>query len=442
MKSIFEEYRQKLTTAEEAVKCVKSGDWVDYTMAHGIPVMLDKALAKRKNELSDIKVRGCMTLRPLAILEVDPQKEVFTYHSWHFSRYDREMSDKGLCYYIPLVYRNEPIHYKRTIDVDVAMISVTSMDKHGYFGFSLNNSTSKAILDNASVVIVEVNNNLPKVFGLCSDCVHVSEVDYIVEGENGPLPIIEEQREDAVSKQIARFIIDDIRDGSVLQLGVGRLPNAIGKYIAESDIADLGVHTEMLSDAYYTIFRNGKLTNRRNVINPGVGVWSFALGSQDLYEWVEENPGFRSAPIDYTNSPYVMSKIPRFVSINSCLKIDLFGQICAESAGVRQISGTGGQLDFLTGAYRSEGGKAYICLNSTYLDTKSGELKSCITSSLSSGEIVTDPRSQVCYVVTEFGKVNLAGCSTWERAEKLISIANPKFQQQLERQAHEMGILR
>ena len=444
MVKYLKEYSEKLKTAREAVQAVKSGDWVDYTMALGIPATLDEALAARVEELSDIKVRSTLTLRPSKIIEADPTGKTFNYMNWHFGSYDRAMYDKGRVYYIPLLYRNMPIHYRNTLEVDVAMVTVAPMDQHGYFNFSLNNSATAAILEKAKIVIVEVNEKMPRVFGIKDECVHISNVDYIVECDDPLLPVLPAAAEKVVQEEerIAEYIIEEIRDGSTIQLGIGGLPNTIGRLLSESDIRDLGMHTEMLVDSYLDLYEAGKLTNKCKQIDKNKGVFTFCIGSARLYEWARENHGLVSAPVDYTNSPEIMAMNDNLVSINNCIEVDLFGQVCAEASGIRQITGTGGQLDFLTGSYMSKGGKGYICMTSTYKDKISGELRSRIVPVLPPGGIVSDPRSQSFYVVTEYGKVNLAGRSVWERAEALISIAHPEFQDELIRKAEKMNIWR
>jgi butyryl-CoA:acetate CoA-transferase len=436
------EYKEKLRTADEAVKVVKPGDWIDYTMAHGMPVALDEALARRKDELSDIKIRSTLTIRPRKVLESDPDGDVFTYMNWHFGGLDRKLSDLGRVFYIPLLYRNMPLHYRRHLHVDVAMISVTPMDEHGYFNFSLNNSASAAILEKAETVIVEVNEKLPRVFGIKDEFIHISDVDCVVEGDNSDLPTLPSGEATDVDKTIAGYIVEDIEDGSVIQLGIGGMPNTVGAMLADSDIKDLGMHTEMLVDAYLELYRKGKLTNRMKNIDRHKGVFSFCMGSKELFEWARENPGVVSAPVDYTNAPEIMARNDKLIAINNCIEIDLFGQICAESSGTRQITGTGGQLDFQTGSQMSKGGKGYICLSSSFTDKATGELRSRIVPCLPPGGIVSDPRSQEFYVVTEYGKVNLSGNSTWEMAEKLIGIAHPKFRDDLVRSAEQMNIWR
>jgi butyryl-CoA:acetate CoA-transferase len=442
MNDFLKMYKDKLKTADEAVRAVKSGDWLDYTMAHGMPVALDAALAKRKDELRDIKVRSCLTIRPRKIIEADPDQEVFTYCNWHFGGYDRGLHDKGQIYYIPLLYRNKPYFYRNVLDVDVAMISVTPMDRHGYFNFSLNNSASAAILEKAKIVMVEVNEKLPRVFGIKDECIHISDVDFVVEGDNPDLPTLSQQKATETDIKIAEHIVGDIGNGSVLQLGIGGLPNTIGHLLAKSDVKDLGVHSEMLVDAYLELHKEGKLTNRKKNIDRNRGVFSFCMGSSELFEWARENPGLFSAPVDYTNGTDVVAQFDNLVAINNCIEIDLFGQTCSETSGFRQITGTGGQLDFMTGSHLSGNGKGYICMTSTYTDKSTGMLRSRIVPTLPLGSIVTVPRTQPFYVVTEYGKVNLTGNSSWEIAEKLIGIAHPDFREALIKEAETMKIWR
>jgi butyryl-CoA:acetate CoA-transferase len=442
MDSYQNNYISKRVSAEKAVSVVKSGDWVDYTMAHGFPTSLDEALSRRKGELKDVKVRSCVTLRPAKIVENDPERETFTFHSWHFSAYDRKLCAEGRCFYIPLLYRNMPMHYEKMLDVDVAMLSVTPMDRHGYFSFSLNNSASAAIVRKAKTVIVEVNESLPRVYGLGDDCIHISEVDYIVEGDNPALPVMDAGDAGEVETKIAEYVVEEIVDNAVIQLGIGSLPNIVGKLLASSDLKNLGGHTEMLVDAYLFLHEAGKLTNRNKQIHRGKTIWSFCIGSGELYDWVEQNPGLASASVRYVNDPYVIGGMDNFISINSCTEIDLFGQVCGECFNGKQVSGTGGQLDFLTGSYMAKGGKSLICMPSTYTDRVTGALKSRVTPLLTKGNVVTDPRTQGNYVVTEYGKVCLSGCSTWEIAEKLISIAHPRFREELTHEAEALGVYR
>ena len=435
-----QEYKNKLRTPDEAVQVVKSGDWVDYPSSLGKPVLLDQALAKRRDELQDVKIRGNLIAGPIAVAECDESQEHFVYHSWHCSAYERALCDRGLCYYIPMVFHNNAAYYDFFLDVNVVMVSVTPMDKHGFFNFSVNTGVAAPIIRNADIVIVEVNENMPKVHGGYDECIHISHVDYIVEGHHEPFEDSPPIQPKEVDKKIAKLILPYIVDGSTLQLGIGSMPNALGEILAQSDLKDLGMHTELCSDAYLSLYLAGKLTNSRKTINRGKSVFGCAIGSNRLYEWIDDNPGVAAFPLEYVNQPNVIAQIDNMVSINSCVAVDLYGQVAAESNGARQISGTGGQLDFLTGASASRGGKAFICMSSVHID-RYGVPHSRVKPQFN-GDIVTSPRSQVYFLATEYGVINLEGRSTWERAEAIISIAHPDFRDELIREAQERKIWR
>ena len=440
MKDFMTEYRAKLRTPDEAVQVVKSGDWIDYTSSLGKPVLLDRALAKRRDELFDVKIRGNLIYGPIEVAECDESQEHFIYHTWHCSAYKRKLCDRGLCYFIPMVFHNNAAYYQYFLNVNVVMVSVSPMDKHGYFNYSVNTGVAAPIVRNADIVIVEVNEHMPKVHGGYDECVHVSEVDYIVEGEHDPFPAAPRYEPTDIDRRIAANLLPYICDGATLQLGVGSMPNAVGEILAESDLKDLGMHTELCSDAYLHLYNAGKLTNKKKTIDKGKGVFGNAIGSPELYEWLDDNHGVAAYPLEYVNRPYVIAQIDNMVSINSCVAVDLYGQVSSESYGVRQISGTGGQLDFLVGASSSKGGKAFICMSSTFKDKK-GILHSRVLPQFN-GDIITSPRSQVYFLATEYGVINMEGKSTWERAEDLISIAHPDFRDGLIKEAEERKIWR
>lgn len=424
-----QEYRRKLRTPEEAVQAVKSGDWVDYTTNVCFPTLLDAALARRRDHLTDVKIRGNLLFGPIQTVECDPSREHFCYNSWHCSAYERRLCDQGLCSYIPMLFRNVVPYYRHFLTVNVAMMAVTPMDRHGYFNLSCAAGVAKGILDKADIVILEINEHLPRIYGGFDECIHIDQVDFIVEGDHPPLPQFPIAPPTAEDLRIADWIVPHIPSGATLQLGIGAMPNVIGARLAESDLRDLGMHTELCGDAYYELFRAGKLTNARKAIHKNKGVTGIVFGSQALYDWVDENPGIMVAPLEYVNAPETIGQLDDMISINSCISADLYGQVCAESAGLRQISGTGGQLDYLTGAAMSRGGKAFICMSSSFTG-RDGVRRSRIVPHFQ-GDIVTDPRSQAYYLVTEYGGVNLAGRSAWERAEGMISIAHPDFREEL-----------
>ena len=442
--SYQDEYKQKLTTADEAVKVVKSGDWLDYGWSICTANALDKALAKRSEELTDVNVRGGILTRRPAIFDVPNVADHFTWNSWHMSGIERKAIKEGFSYYIPLRYSELPGYYRNCIKtLDVAMFQVAPMDEHGYFNFGPGGSHLKAVCDCAKTVIVEVNKNMPVCLGGFENCVHISEVDMIVEGENPPMETLGGSGEPSeVDMAIANLVVPEIPDGACLQLGIGGMPNAVGSLIAQSDLKDLGVHTEMYVDAFVDIANAGKITGANKAIDKGRQVYAFGAGTKKLYDYLNNNPACMSAPVDYTNDVRTISQLDNFMSINNAVDLDLFGQVNAESAGVKNISGAGGQLDFVLGAYLSKGGKSFICCSSTFMDKKTGQLQSRIRPTLANGSIVTDTRANIHYLVTEYGLVNLKGLSTWQKAEAIISVAHPDFRDQLIADAEKMHIWR
>ena len=438
-----QEYKQKLVTADEAVKTVRSGDWVDYGWCTNTAESLDKALAKRTDELTDVNVRGGILFKLPAIFEREDAGEHFTWNSWHMSGVERHLINKGCAYYAPIRYSELPRYYRDSATPSrVAMFQVAPMDAHGYFNFGPSASHLGAMCERAEVMIVEVNENMPRCLGGTECGIHISDVTYIVEGENPPIgelgaggPATD------VDKTVAKLIVDEIPNGACLQLGIGGMPNAVGSLIAESDLKDLGVHTEMYVDAFVDIAKAGKINGSKKQIDRFRQTYAFGAGTKKMYDYMDNNPELMSAPVDYTNDIRSISAIDNFISINNAVDLDLFGQVNAETAGIKHISGAGGQLDFVLGAYLSNGGKSFICCSSTF-KTKDGQLKSRILPTLNPGSVVTDTRANIHYLVTEYGKVNLKGLSTWQKAEAIISVAHPDFRDELIKEAEKMHIWR
>lgn len=440
------EYSEKLILASEAVKLVESNDWLDFGFGLATPYDLDIELAKRVDELENINIRGGLLLKDLEILKKNKRDKnghhIFTWNSWHVGGLERKRMSDGNVYYIPIRFSEMPRYYRENVEkVDVAMLQVAPMDKHGYFNFGPSTTYLKSICDRAKKIIVEVNQNMPRCLGGPEEGIHISEVDYIVEGSSNEMPILGCGDASEEELKIAEFIIDEIPNGACLQLGIGGLPNTIGKVLAQTDIKDLGVHSEMYVDGFVDLSLNGKINGSKKNIDKYKQTMSFAIGSKELYEYIDDNTSIKSATIDYVNDARVISQLDNFISVNNAIEVDLFGQVSAESSGIRHISGAGGQLDFVMGAYLSKGGKSFICLNSTYTN-RDGQVKSRIVPTLPNGSNVTDTRANTQYVVTEHGKVNLKGLSTWQRAEALISISHPMFRDELIKQAEEMKIWR
>ena len=426
-------------SSEHAASLVKSGMWLDYGVSHCQPDVFDQALAARKDELANVKIRSCLSLRPRAVIEDDPEGKHFHFFSWHFSAYDRRKHDAGRCNYVPLNLGEVPDYYRRFLDpVDIAIFKTCPMDDGGYFNFGPTNVWQRAVVERAKVVIVEINREMPYVFGR-ENGVHVSEVDFIIEGDHRPCAELPNADPGEVDRTVARRIAAEIEDGSCLQIGIGGMPNAVCCLLLESGVKDLGIHTEMMTDGLGLLYRSGRVTGSRKMLDPGKVTYTFALGSYSLYATANRNPNWYCHQVDYTNSPYIIMQNEKVVSINNTTQVDLQGQVASESDGHRHISGTGGQLQFVRGAYASKGGKSFICLSSTY--EKRGEPRSRIVSNLTPGNIVTTPRSDVMYLVTEFGMVNLKGRSVAERAKAIISLAHPDFREDLERQAYENRLI-
>ena len=426
-------------TAAQAASLVQSGMWLDYGVTNCQPDVFDKALAARKEGLENVKIRSCLSMRPRAVIEEDPEGKHFHMFSWHFSGYDRKKHDAGRCHYMPLNLGEVPDYYRRFLSpVDIVILKVAPMDDGGYFNFGPANVWQRAVIERAKVVIVEVNSHVPYIFGK-DNGVHVSEVDFIIEGDGQPCVELPNPEANEIDRVVARRIAAEVEDGACLQIGIGGMPNAVCSLLLESGVQDLGIHTEMLTDGIGLLYRSGRVTGLRKTLDPGKVTYTFALGSQALYATANRNPDFYCHQVDYTNSPHMIMQNEKVVSINNTTQIDLQGQAASESDGHRHISGTGGQLQFVRGAYASRGGKSFICLSSTY--EKRGERRSRIVLNLTAGNIVTTPRSDIMYVVTEHGMVNLKGKSVAERAQALISLAHPDFREDLERQAHEHRLI-
>jgi acyl-CoA hydrolase len=409
--------------------------WLDYGVALCQPDVFDKALAARAEELQDVKIRSCLSMKPRAVLEADPGGKHFHWLSWHFSGYDRRQHDAGIAHYIPLNLGEVPDYYRRFLEpVDIVVLKTCPMDENGYFNFSAGNLWHRAVIESAKTVIVEVTRGLPYAHGE-GNGVHASEVDFVIEGDDAPGAELLNPPPSEADRAVARMIAAEVEDGACLQIGIGAMPNAVCKLLLESGVKDLGIHTEMLIDGLAELYQAGRVTGARKAMDAGKVVYTFALGSRSLYAAIDRNPDFRCNPVEYTNSPHMIMRNDRVISINSTTQMDLQGQAASESDGHRHLTGTGGQLQFVRGAYASKGGKSFICLSSTY--EKRGERRSRIVLDLTAGNIVTTPRSDVMYVVTEYGMVNLKGKPVAERARALIGLAHPDFRQELERQAYE-----
>jgi len=426
-------------TATEAASLVKSGFWLDYGACLAQPDVFDLALAARVNELSNVSIRSSLAARPRAVLECDPEGAHFHWYTWHFSAYERAKADAGVCYHMPENLGEIDDYYRRFIDPpDLVVFKVRPADENGNFNFGAMNGWLRAIVDRARILVVETSTAIPSVYGV-NNSVHISEVDYILEGDNQPLPELKSPPTSDVDRAVARLIAAEVEDGSCLQIGIGGMPNAVCSLLQHAGARDLGIHTEMLTDGLVELYQAGVVTGARKQLDPGKSVFTFAQGMQSTYDAIDNNPDMLCCTVDYTNLPHIIMQNDRVFSINNTTQMDLQGQAASESDGHRQLSGTGGQLQFVRGAYASKGGKSFMCLSSLF--ERKGVRKSRIVVTLTPGNIVTTPRTDTMYVVTEYGMVNLKGKSIPERVRAMISLAHPDFREELERQAFENRLI-
>jgi len=454
-------YQKKLTSPEQAVKCINSGDCVDYGFFNGKPVVTDAALAARASELKDVMIYTAVTVPPLP--EVSKYPESFCYMDWHWSKLTRMIqTGVGPAYYCPIQYMLAPQYYKmvrtmvpvsyRTPSYNepdkhknqkmVAILQVAPMDDFGYFNFGPQISEASANIETADIIILEENKNVPICLGGSEESVHISRVDYIVKAPETQMmydaPMAEQSD---VDKKIASNVMDYLYDGCCIQLGIGAMPNAIGHMIAESDLKNLGGHTEMFVDAYVEMIESGRMNGSKKSIDKYKAAYTFAIGSQRMYDFMNNNPALAAHPVNYTNDPRIISQNNDTVSINNAVQADLYTQVNGESFEGDQISGNGGMSDFVIGATWSEGGQSFLCLSSTFTDSE-GNKKSRIVPFLTNGSVATIPRQMVDFIVTEYGAERMQACPTWMRAEKMISLAHPDFRDDLIKDAEKLNIWR
>jgi len=429
----------KQISAQAAAELVQSEDWVDYGFGLAQPDAFDQALAARAAQLRRVRIRAALTVRPRAVLDADSEGEHFLWFNWHFSSYDRRQHDAGRCNYIPMNFGEAPGYYRRFIDpIAVACFKTAPIDDRGFFNLGCSTTYLRAVCERSRIIVLESCQAMPRVPGP-DNAIHASGVDYVIDGGAGPLPEIPPGKVGETERQVARLIAAEIDDGACLQIGIGGMPNAVCSLLREANVRHLGIHTEMLVDGIAELIEAGIVDNSCKQIDTGRTVFSFALGSAGLYRMIDGNQAVCGCPVDYTNSPDNIARNRNVVSINNTTQIDLQGQAASESCGHRHVSGTGGQLQFVRGAYASEGGKSFLCLSSTF--EKGGQRSSRIVPTLMPGSIVTTPRTDTMYVVTEYGIVNLKGKSVAERARALISIAHPDYRQELERAARAQSLI-
>jgi acetyl-CoA hydrolase len=431
--SWLESYKSKLTTAEEAVKVIKSGDNVHIHPGCAEPISLVEAMTARAEELEDVRVWHLLTFGPAPYMA--PEMAPHFRHMAYFTGGNaRQAVNDGRAEYIPIyLYEIGNLMLEGFYDVDVVLCNVSPPDEHGFCSFGVGIDVTKPAAEKAQYVIAQINPQMPRALG--DSFIHVRKLTHIVEIDE---PLKEMPGAGYVSEKsmkIGGFIAELIEDGSTVQMGIGEIPDAVLASLGNHK--DLGVHTEMFSDGVMDLIDGGIVTNARKTLHRGKVIAGFVLGSRRLNEYIDNNPVFEFHPTYYVNDPFIIAQNEKQVAMNSAIEVDITGQVCSDSIGTRIYSGFGGQVDFIRGAAYSKGGKPVIALPAT---TKEDTI-SRIVDKLRPGAGVVTNRADVHYVVTEYGAASLHGRSLQERAREMIKIAHPAFREELEKAARERKLL-
>jgi itaconate CoA-transferase len=428
-------YQEKLRTAEDAAALIPDHSLVVQAMCVGEPPALLAAIAERarRAELTDVRMTGLLPMghSKRTILAEDLRGRIH-WESLFASGADRALLGEGAAVYNPAYFHQIPRLVEEFMCVDVAIVTVSPMDAHGYMSLGASVDINPAAIRAARIVLAEVNPQMPRVHG--TGWIHISDLTAVVENDVPliELPLPPEREEDAA---IGKTVAEMIPDGACIQLGIGGMPNAVAKNLMGH--RDLGIHTEMFVESMVDLVESGVANGSKKTFHPRKAVYSFAAGSRRMYDFLDDNPYMEAHPVSYTNFPPNIARNANMVSVNSTLEVDLTGQCCSESMGAAQYSGTGGQHDFARGAFDAPGGKSIIAFYST---AKSGTI-SRVVPTLSPGAVVTTPRMEVHWLVSEYGAACLKGKSTRERAKAMIGLAHPKFRDELTAAAHQLGYL-
>ena len=444
-------YKKKLMSAEDAVKLIKNNTEVWIGIAVPVPLALVNALVDREPEVENITINHIVDIHPQNTwrkLNRDTNIRV----DCGYPTASRDKVDSGEFTMSPILFRNMPKMYtdENYRPMHVAMLNVTPMDKHGYFCLGVGADATVAIAHNAArrrregdnryLVLAQVNNKMPRSRGL--NYIHISEVDAIVEADQDLAVLPEAGPLSPEEETIGRYCAEFVKDGSTIQLGIGNIPNAVAKAFLDTGVKDLGVHSEMACDTMVELWEAGIITNQRKNFMPYRSIFTFAMGTKKLYEWIDDNPGVEFHPVDFVNNPHIIGRNDNLVSINACLQVDLTGQVCSESMGWKQYTHPGGQLDFVEGAFESKGGVSIIATPSVARPrANGGNPISKIAPHITPGGIVTTPRACTDYVITEYGVAKIKGQSVRKRVLNLISIAHPDFRDELKYEARRRDLI-
>lgn len=427
-----EYYSSRLTTAEEAVKLIKSNDKVVLAHDVGEPPVLVDAMVANHAAYKNVEISHMFTLGKGEYCKPE-YKENFHPNLWFLSGQTRKCVEEGYGDFTPLFFHEVPgLMRDGTIQVDVAMIMVTPPDKHGYVSTGVSGDYTVQAVKSAKTVIAQINKNVPFTFG---DAVfHISEIDAFVEADT-PLPELPEAKIGPAEEAIGKYCAELVNDGDTLQLGIGAIPDAVCHQLVNKK--HLGIHSEMLGDGQVVLYEAGAIDNSQKGIDVGKFVFNFVMGSKKTYDFLDMNPACLLKAVDYVNHPMIIAKNPNMVSINGGIGVDFYGQVAADTIGYRQFSAVGGQVDFIRGAAMGKNGRAIIAMPSV-AKKKDGSMISKITPLLSEGQVVTTSRHDTDYIVTEYGIAKLKGKTVKDRARALINIAHPDFRDELKDEFEKM----
>jgi len=415
-------YKSKLVTAKVAVTNIKSGDRVAIGHAAGEPIELVEAMVANKESYRNVEVVHMFALGKGEYAKPGMEK-FFKVNSIFLGGCTRDAINSGRGEFTTSFFYQVPDLFENGyMPLDVALIQLSIPDEQGYCSFGVSNDYTKPAANCAKIVIAEVNRQMPKTLG--ESFIHISDIDFIVE-TNHPIIELALPKIGEIEKAIGENCAELIEDGSTLQLGIGAIPDAVLLFL--KDKKDLGIHSEMISDGVVKLMEAGVITNKKKTLHPGKSIATFLMGTKRLYDFANNNPSIELHPVSYVNDPTVIMQNSKMVSINSCVQVDLMGQVCSESIGIKQISGVGGQVDFIRGASMCKNGKSIIAMPST---ASKGKI-SRIVPFLNHGAAVTTSRNDVDYIVTEYGIAHLKGRTLKDRARALINIAHPGFREAL-----------
>lgn len=427
------EYKKKLMSAECIADQIESG----FVCASGICLSEPRAITRAVGELARQGKRKNMihhqnmSVYPSPFLEKELNGK-YSAVSWFSTPYSRNAFYDDSIDLMPNYFRDCPSVYLEYVDVDVFYATVSPMDEHGFFSFGTTGAECQALAQKARYIYLEVNPYMPRTFG--DQHIHISNVDGICENAE-PLAEAKPIVIDEISQKIGEYVAEEIQNGSTIQLGIGAIPEAVG--LCLKDKKNLGIHTELFTDSMMELIECGAVNNTCKNIHVGKSVATLAYGSQKLYQFLNNNVGIEFYPVNYVNDPAVIAKHDNFISVNSCIEVDLWGQVVSESIGNQHFSGSGGQVDYVRGARLSKGGKSFIAIPST---AKKGSV-SRIKSTLTPGSVVTTSKNDVDYIVTEYGVAKLKGCTAKQRVQNLVQIAHPNFREELLYDARKMHLM-